>query len=138
MFNKLTTIEKIILGLFFILLPWSIIFASPQFHIGYWGQVANENESFRGTINPAQTRVPRSVVDNPIRGMSAELRGKLKERYTWQQMNLPFKGVAAVGTPEREAYNVGLQKKLDQHWTSLGDASTGGAVKPFQPSVGGG
>ncbi len=39
MFNKLTTIEKIILGLFFILLPWSIIFASPQFHIGYWGQV---------------------------------------------------------------------------------------------------
>jgi len=39
MFNKLNNIEKIILGLFCILLPWSIIFASPQFHIGYWGQV---------------------------------------------------------------------------------------------------
>ncbi|MBR48660.1 MAG: hypothetical protein CL734_00325, partial [Chloroflexi bacterium] len=37
--NKISLIENIILKAFAVILPWSIVLASPQFHIGYWGQV---------------------------------------------------------------------------------------------------
>ena len=32
-------IENIILTILAMLIPWSIMFATPQLHIGYWGQV---------------------------------------------------------------------------------------------------
>ena len=37
--NSSNYIENIIIILIAILLPWSIMFATPQLHIGYWGQV---------------------------------------------------------------------------------------------------
>ena len=37
--NKINLIENFILKLIGIIMPWTILLASPQFHIGYWGQV---------------------------------------------------------------------------------------------------
>ena len=37
--NKVSFVENILLKVLGIILPWTIILASPQFHIGYWGQV---------------------------------------------------------------------------------------------------
>ena len=37
--KNLGYIENIIITILAMLLPWSILFASPQLHIGYWGQV---------------------------------------------------------------------------------------------------
>ena len=39
MIIKISKIEKFILAVFAIIIPWSIMFATPQLHIGYWGQV---------------------------------------------------------------------------------------------------
>ncbi len=39
LFKKLSNIENIILAFISILFPWSIMFATPQLQIGYWGQV---------------------------------------------------------------------------------------------------
>ena len=39
LFKNLSNIENIILAFISILFPWSIMFATPQLHIGYWGQV---------------------------------------------------------------------------------------------------
>ena len=39
MIIKISKIEKIILSAFALMLPWSIVFATPQLQIGYWGQV---------------------------------------------------------------------------------------------------
>ena len=36
---KINKIELVIISVISIFLPWSIIFATPQLHIGYWGQV---------------------------------------------------------------------------------------------------
>tara|TARA_B100000686_G_scaffold149590_1_gene156865 strand:- start:27705 stop:29768 length:2064 start_codon:yes stop_codon:yes gene_type:complete len=37
--NKFIFLENLFLKILGIILPWFIVFASPQFHIGYWGQV---------------------------------------------------------------------------------------------------
>ena len=37
--NKIVLLENLFLKILGIILPWIILFASPQFHIGYWGQV---------------------------------------------------------------------------------------------------
>ena len=37
--SKLIYIENLILRILAIISPWLIFLASPQFHIGYWGQV---------------------------------------------------------------------------------------------------
>ncbi|MDB9761445.1 hypothetical protein OAC06_01390 [Alphaproteobacteria bacterium] len=39
MFINISKIEKIILSAFALMLPWSIMFATPQLNFGYWGQV---------------------------------------------------------------------------------------------------
>ena len=39
LFKNLSNIENIILAFISILFPWSIMFATSQLHIGYWGQV---------------------------------------------------------------------------------------------------
>ena len=39
MIIKISKIEKFILTVFAIIIPWSIMFATPQLQIGYWGQV---------------------------------------------------------------------------------------------------
>jgi len=84
--------------------------SSAMSNVVYWNQVANENP------NDLLTQVPLSVVDTKVPGMSDELHGKLKARFTWQQMNSPFKGVAAPGTPEREAHNAKIQQQLNKRW----------------------
>ena len=39
MIINISKIEKIILSAFALMLPWSIMLATPQLQIGYWGQV---------------------------------------------------------------------------------------------------
>ena len=39
MIINLSKIEKLISSAFALILPWSIMFATPQLQIGYWGQV---------------------------------------------------------------------------------------------------
>ena len=39
MIINISKLERIILSAFALILPWSIMFATPQLHIGYWGQV---------------------------------------------------------------------------------------------------
>ena len=39
MIINISKIERIILSIFALILPWSIMFATPQLNFGYWGQV---------------------------------------------------------------------------------------------------
>ncbi len=39
LFKYLNDIENILISIIALVIPWSIMFASPQLHIGYWGQV---------------------------------------------------------------------------------------------------
>ena len=39
MFKYFSRIEDLIIKVIALIFPWSIVFATPQLHMGYWGQV---------------------------------------------------------------------------------------------------